>query len=142
MNTKAVFKRAGLTFVPASPEASEALMALKDGQKCMMTVRTPRWIEHHDKFWALCQVVAEAVDTTKDSVKDWILRKLNYVEPRYDPEGRLEFKIKSIAFESMAQDEFSRFYDAAVPRMAELLGTTRPEFIDRFNEIYNGREAA
>lgn len=132
---KGTFRRVGMTAVPAGNEAREALMAIRDGAKFMADFRGARNPEQHELFWTLCTIVGEAVDEPKDNVKRWLLHKLGYVETWFDLDGRMHVETKSIAWESMEQAEFNRFFQAAIPLMAEKLDCAPRHVLDRFNEL-------
>lgn len=131
----------GKGLVPAGPSGREVYDAIKDNAVMVVSVTFPRSPEQLNKFWALCSVVAEADDVTKDSVKNDLLVKARYVECHFDKKGKMEVRPKSIAMDAMEQDEFDRFFKASVEMMAERLGSKRAEFMTRFNEILKGRKA-
>lgn len=138
---RGVFQKIAGKLEAAGPSGRDALAAVKDGALVVANITLPRSPEQLNKFWALCSVVAEADDVTKDSVKDDLLIKARYVTCVFDKRGKMEIKPRSIAMDNMEQDEFDRFFAMAVEMMAERLGTKRKEFMTRFNEILKGRKA-
>jgi hypothetical protein len=129
------FVRRGRALVPTTQDGRDAVNALEEGQRVMVAVTPARNVRQFCLFWAACQVVAEATDTTKDSVKDWLLLKLNYSEPIFYPDGTMRIVTKSIAWENMPQDEFETFFDAAILKMSELLAVAPTELRQRFDDL-------
>lgn len=92
---------------------------LRKGDIVAATIRRPRNVKHHRKLFALLSLVWENTSLqdrfpTKDNLLDALKHELGYVETFATVNGDILFKPKSIAFESMAQDKFEEFYDAAV----------------------------
>lgn len=77
----------------------------------------PRHGKHHRKLFALLAMVVDNSEIYDTTEKALIAIKLvtGYAEPVIDPRtGELAQVPKSIAYESMAQDEFEIFYQAAI----------------------------
>ena len=132
---KGVFRREGMRLVPDSDEAKEALLAVKDGHKCIGEIRSPRNVDQHRLFFALCQLVAEADDDEKYNVKKWLCIATNHVDVWFEKSGKMHVDPASIAFESMPQAEFNEFFQSAVHHVAERLGCSSAEIRQRFNEM-------
>lgn len=139
---KGVFKRVGLTLVPASAEGCEALLAVKNGATCMADVRGARNPLQHNLFWKLAQLVADADDDHKDNVKEWLLRQLAFVDTFFDPDGTMHIKTKSIAYEKMEQVVFTRFFDACIPLISQRLGAAPADILKQFESLLNPEERA
>lgn len=139
---KGTFRRVGMTIIPVGRTGSEAVLAVPDSKLCMGDIFTARNPKHHNLFWTLCELVADAEDSDKETVKRWVIRKLNYGDYSVlvQPNGNalVEFVPDSIAWESMAQAEFNEFFQQAVEILAIRLGTTKPELLDRFNDLVKG----
>jgi Protein of unknown function (DUF1367) len=132
---KGIWRRIGMTAVPAGNEGREALLSVRDGATFMADTRGARNPDQHELFWTLCTVVADAEDEDKDNIKRWLLWKLNFVDIWFDPQGSMHTETQSIAFESMEQAKFARFMNAAIPLMSERLGAAPREFRARFEEL-------
>lgn len=132
---KGVFQRIKDSLVPIGDQAKEALQAIKDGQKCMVEIRAARNPEQANLFWALCQLVAEADDDTKENVKKWLCVSCNQVSVWFEPDGRMHVDPASIAYESMPQAEFNQFFQAAIHKVADRLGCKAAEVRTRFEEM-------
>ncbi len=90
---------------------------MKPGTWLRIEASTPRHGKHHRKFFALLQLVAENSETYDTAEKALVAVKLivGHFEPAIHPEtGELVQIPKSIAFESMDQDQFDVFYSAAI----------------------------
>jgi Protein of unknown function (DUF1367) len=132
---KGAFKRVGNTAIPAGKEGQEALFAIPDGKTFIADFRTARNPQLHEMFWTACQLVADATDTTKEAVKRWLLMKTGFVDLIFYPDGSMEIEPKSIAWENMEETEFRQFFNAAVPKIADLLGSAPKEVIQRFYDL-------
>lgn len=132
------FRRVGGALVPTSPEAREALESVKDGKEVMASIRAARNIRQHHLFWAVVGIVAENEGRSKDDIKDWLCYATNYVQHYFDPYGRLHIVPKSIAVESMPQDEFNRFFNAAIMKVCERIGSAPDEVRARVYELLDG----
>ncbi len=77
----------------------------------------PRHGAHHRKLFALLALVADNSETYDTTEKALVAVKLvtGYADPVIDPiTGELIQVPRSIAYESMEQDDFDRFYEAAI----------------------------
>jgi hypothetical protein len=132
---KGTFRRVGNTAVPAGKEGREALQAIPDGNVFIADFRTARNVRQHDLFWALCDLCAEATDSHKNAVKEWLLAETGFADPLFLPDGSMKIVARSIAFESMEQMEFNQFFRLAVIKVAELLGSATKEVWQRFEDM-------
>ena len=99
--------------------ALEVMQKWKIGDVVSATVRRPRNPQHHKKLFAMLQIVWEGTAVQDryprvENLLDALKLALGHCEPVSLPDGTAAMKVKSIAFESMAQDEFEKFYDEAV----------------------------
>lgn len=93
------------------------LETMKTGKWLRVEATMPRNGPHHRKFFALLQLIAENSETYNTVDKALVAVKLivGHFEPCIHPEtGELIQVPKSIAFESMDQDAFDKFYSAAI----------------------------
>lgn len=93
------------------------LETMKPGTWLRMEWARPRHGKHHRKFFALLQLVAENSETYDTTEKALVAVKLvtGYCSPVIHPEtGELIQVPLSIAYDSMDQDEFDRFYSSAI----------------------------
>lgn len=93
------------------------LETMKPGTWLRIEATSPRNGKHHRKFMALLNLIAENSETYNTVEKALVAVKLcvGHFEPAIHPAtGELIQVPKSIAFESMGQDEFDVFYSAAL----------------------------
>jgi len=93
------------------------LETMKTGTWLRMEWVSPRHGKHHRKFFALLQLVAENSETYDTVEKALVAVKLvtGYCDPVIHPETGEFLQIpRSISYESMDQDEFEKFYSAAI----------------------------
>jgi hypothetical protein len=106
---------------PADHEAytklKRRLERMKPGTWFRMEWAVPRHGAHHRKLFALLALVADNSETYDTTEKALVAIKLvtGYADPVIDPRtGDLTQVPQSIAYDSMDQDEFERFYQAAI----------------------------
>ena len=118
---KATFRRVGNALHPVGRHAHEVLGKLPDDKDVMVEVWRPRNPQHHRKFWALLKLVVDNTEQfrTPEALLDALKLELQYIEPVMRLSGSFEYRPKSIAFESMAQDAFAEFYDRALDVICE-----------------------
>lgn len=129
------FIRRGRVLVPTTQDGRDAVNAIEEGHEVMAAITPARNVRQFRMYWTACQIVAEATDTTKDSVSDWLLLKLNYCDPIFYPDGSMRIVTKSIAWENMPPDEFETFFNAAILKISELLQVAPKEFRQRFADL-------
>lgn len=106
---------------PADQEAwakfRRRLETMKPGTWVRMEWARPRHGKHHRKFFALLNLVAENSETYDTTEKALVAVKLvtGHCDPVIHPEtGELLQIPRSISYDAMDQDEFDRFYEAAI----------------------------
>jgi hypothetical protein len=98
---------------------------LPRGSEVMVTVERPRNPQHHAKLWALATAVANFSDKFVDAedAVEWVKLHIPNMHKAYIlMDGRLAIKTKSIAFASMGQIKFTRFYDRALWLWSQAIG--------------------
>lgn len=139
---KGTFRRVGMTIIPVGRTGREAVLAVPENKLCMGDIFTARNPLQHDLFWTLCTLVGDAEDSDKETIKRWVIRELKYGDFSIivQPNGNtlVEFVPDSIAYESMTQAAFNEFFKQAIEILAIRLGTTKPELLDRFNDLVKG----
>lgn len=106
---------------PADHEAytklKRRLERMKPGTWFRMEWAVPRHGPHHRKLFALLALVADNSETYDTTEKALVAVKLvtGYAEPAIDPRtGELVQVPQSISYDSMDQDKFDLFYEAAI----------------------------
>ena len=118
-------KRDGGLF-PYEDEGFEVLKSIRDGRRVMVSARPARNPKHHNLLFKLLAMACDAGawDGDVDDLKDVIKYRFGYVRKVVTPDGATHLWPKSIAFESMDQTSFNRFFDRAVWFLCcELLGS-------------------
>ena len=125
MSKAAFIKRQGALW-PMDDDGREIVAALADDKQVMVAVHVPRNIKHHRLFWAVHKKLVEGgvIDWNEAQFKDWAKSAAGHIEPWYDHEGRVQYRPKSMNFESLDQVKFSRFFDRVIYQIfARLLGS-------------------
>lgn len=102
--------------VPANSQSAELLAGLPNDKWMLATIRMPRNVKHHRKYWALMQAVFphQSVWPTMKSFQRAMKKALGHGEWVASADGRKEFIEESISFANMDQSEFEQFYARAV----------------------------
>lgn len=129
--------------VPMYDSDHEEKKKLKIGSEVLAEIRVPRNLEHHKKFFALLRLVMDNMPetlseryTSTERLLDEIKFQCGYFEEHITLSGRVTYKPKSIAFDTMNQTDFEAFYNKALDVVLKwfLTGNTKEEIID---EIIN-----
>lgn len=97
--------------------AGEAVLAeIAHGEMVRVTIRRPRNVNHHRKFWALLAVIFphQTHYPTEETLLAAIKVALGYGESVKLPDGRTIIIPGSISFAKMDQKAFEQFYDRAL----------------------------
>lgn len=134
---KGVWRRQGDVAVPVGAVSIEFLHSIKDGAEFIAETRGARNVKQLNMWWTLCQMVADNDRDyeTKEKASDGLKIALKHVDTFLDRDGKLHIWPKSIAFESLTQEEFNPLFKAAINKVAEWLGNSPKEVQYRFNEI-------
>lgn len=138
---KGIWRKQGDVAVPVSDVSREYFQALKDGAEFIADTRGARNIKQLHMWWVLCGLLAENDRdyTTKEQASDGLKIALKHVDTFLDRQGKLHIWPKSIAFESLAQEEFAPLLKAAINKVADWLGSAPADVQKRFNEIIADR---
>lgn len=116
--TKAAYQvvrsqRGELLLAPLDDDGREQLAALKPDKPVMVHIHAARNPGHHRMLFAVFKLLQDAGcwDGDMDSLLDWMKYATGYVRTSVDHNGKLHHIPKSIAFESMPQDVFKRWFD-------------------------------
>lgn len=124
------FRRNGNGFVPADRDGADALGAVKEGDAVRLTVHRPKNVKEQRLFFALRDLVCDAMDTAREPTKDWLLIQTKFADPVFDPEGNMSFRPWSIR--KMRGQVFDQFFNAALPVIERVLRVSRKELLDRY----------
>lgn len=132
--TKVILRREGDTLVPVDEDSLAAVRGFKDGAELIGIIRGARNIEQLRLFWVLAGIVAESLDTSKETVKKDVAIALGFTDTWLDNAGRFHVDPQSIAVESMTQAVFDEFFQKAVNVMAGWIQADHRDLMRRFNE--------
>lgn len=100
---------------PTDEAGEESLRKVKTGALVEIEIKQPRNLQHHRKFFAMLNIVFQNQEHYKTSEMLLIACKFGVGHVDVIRTKRGEYQIpKSISFHAMSQDDFSKFYDAAV----------------------------
>ena len=114
----------GPCLLPVTDEGRDQIAALQADKQVMVHIHAPRNVRHHRMLFTLLNRIVEggAWDGTPDTLLTWLKIRTGHIDTHIDAAtGQAYFIPKSIAFESMAQDVFSRWFDRAVFLIAQHL---------------------
>lgn len=100
------------------------LELMKPGTWLRLEWSSPRNGPHHRKMFALLSLVAENSETYNTTEKALVAVKLaaGYFDPHPDPRtGEIIPVLQSISYDAMGQDEFDKFYSAALDGVLQVI---------------------
>jgi hypothetical protein len=143
--SKAVFTHEKLgpshVLAPVDEEGCELLEALPTGKQVMVDVHAARNPKHHRLLFALFRMLMDggAWEGDKDELLDRCKYAVGLVDWKIDHKGKSWPVPRSIAFESMDQVSFNKFFDRVCYYVAQnLLGGE--DWIALRDEIVNAVE--
>ncbi len=128
--------------MPVMPSDVTYCGKFADGEIIQAEVKRDRFYPLTQKYWALCELVAnnhrrdglESLDT-KNAVDEYIKLKLNIIDSRMVfPDGRVHVKTGSISNAAKDRDEFQEYYNQAVDIMSWITGISPQELEDNWME--------
>ena len=129
---------------PAYGSDLEYIRSLPLGEIFRGKITRPRNIGHHRKLFALLSLVLDNLpEHLEDHFKnvDDLLYEMKlqtgHREKYITMSGREVWRVKSISFEKMPQDEFQLFYDGCIKVICKhiLPGVTREELINQISQF-------
>ncbi len=110
-----IFRKTLGGFVPINTIAEETHAKVKLGDEVTLTLRRPRNLAHHKKFWAIAQKVFENQEhyLTVEDVVTAFKFAISHTRKIRTKHGIIEIP-ESIAFDKMDQTEFEAFYERFV----------------------------
>ncbi len=132
--------------VPANSQSAELLSRVPNDKWVLASIRQPRNVRHHRKYFALMQAVFphQTMYPTFKKFRSKLEEGLGHGEYHVDGRGEQYFENESISFAKMDQTEFEEFYDRAVTFILEriLPLVSRDDLEREVLEILEGRPAA
>jgi hypothetical protein len=102
--------------VPMDDDGREMLTAMKPGKAVLAEIATPRNPRHHRLLFALFKKLYDAGvwEGDMNTLLDWIKFATGHVRTAVDHNGNTHYSPKSIAYESMDQTSFNRWFDRVI----------------------------
>lgn len=109
----------GAILVTTDAESEKLLGKMKDGQTVAVTAKRARSPRHNRKFFAMLNNVYNNQDQFRsvDDLLDAVKLEVGHSELKERLNGERWREPKSISFYDMGQDEFNKFYDAAMDKL-------------------------
>jgi hypothetical protein len=132
-----MFERKGMHLVPCDLASAELVESLKEGQRVLIELKKPRHPEHSARFHAICREALRHLEGFQDqeALLDAIKVAVGHVKPVAklglvkQPDGSMKYEVvgmdyepKSIRFEAMDEESFTRFEKRAFYVLSHLLG--------------------
>lgn len=128
---KGLWRRIGNTAIPADARSLAFLQARKEGVAFIADTNGARNPKQLALWWCLCKLVCEAEDLPSDEkVSDDLKVSLGHADTYIHRDGSEYIKPRSIAFESMSQEDFDGLFRGAIRVIADWLGNA-PEDVQR-----------
>lgn len=146
--SKAAFSRQTLNgaqvLVPIDDDGRDILAALKPDSAVMVELFTPRNVRHHRLLFALFKKLCDGGVWEGDvnTFKDWAKFATGHVRTAVDHLGNPHYVPKSIAFESMDQATFNRWFDRVVYLVVQRLLNNSVEWEALKQEIIEAVDGA
>lgn len=132
-------KRVGNALVPDADDSASQLARLPFGKALRAEVKQPRNTRHHRLYFALCHRIADAVGSTAENVSDLLKIETGHCDIiRSKKYGEIRLP-KSIAFASMTQDEFSKFFERCVLCVYENWGIARADVLVAVGDLLDSK---
>jgi hypothetical protein len=106
----------GRALFPVDTDGDDVLAALKLEKPVIVHVHAARNPGHHRMLFAVFDLLRDsgAWEADMDGLLEWMKYATHLVRTSIDHKGNVHVLPKSIAFESMAQDEFKRWFDRVI----------------------------
>lgn len=113
----------------ANDHSAELIRSLVQGEVVRATIRKPRNVQFHRKFFALLQLVHEATDAwpTVEALLIDLKFRLGHVESVQLSTGETIRLPKSISFAKMDDLQFSEFFNRALRELCDMAGGIRED---------------
>lgn len=116
---------------PCDDASAEVVRALGQGEIIRATVRKPRNVKFHRKFFALLQLVNDATDKWPN-VEQLLVElkfRLGHVDTVQLSTGELVRLPRSISFAKMDDTEFAQFFDRSLKVLCEMAGDIDEDYL-------------
>ena len=126
------FIKSDSKLIPANDDTFERVKKMAIGESLFMEWKPRRNYKFHKKFFSLLNFVFEnqSYYKTIDNLLEVYKFKAGYFETIVTHKGHKHYKAKSISFHAMDNDEFEKFYSAAIDTSLELIPMNKAELED------------
>lgn len=126
---KAFFTRSGSNLIPKDPDTMAYISRRKPGEVIVAEIKIARSYENHKRFMAFIGMTFDMQEHFEqvEAYRYWLTMKAGYFDTIVAPNGTTIFKAKSIAFESMPEDEFRALFSAAIDVFIKEFGSDLTE---------------
>lgn len=132
---KGVWIRDASRAIPADERSMEFLLSIKEGTPFIADTHGARNPKQLRLWWALCGIVAEHFAVTPESISEDVKKALGHTTTIKHWSGEIEIRAKSIAEESLPQEEWNNLLTLAINKMSEWMGAAPADLQRRFNEV-------
>lgn len=126
--------------VPTQDDGREIVAAIK--RPCIVDVHTPRNAKHHAMLFAVFKMLTDGGvwEGDMDSLLEWMKYATGLTRTSIDHRGEAHLTPRSIAFESMSQDQFKRWFDRVLYVVCQRLlpGQDYDQLRDAIGEVVDG----
>jgi len=144
-------RREGNRLAPRTQMGADDLATIPPNKDLLVSIRTPRNVEQFELAWVLAGEVANACDwlLDKDEAMDLLKLKCKHVrwvtEPARNGKPQRTYMMpKSIAWESLTQERFERFFNRMIYIVCSdiLPGLKESDLRKRIEDICFGKRRA
>ena len=110
--------------VPYDEATQKYILNRKPGEIIVGEIKRARNYENHKRFFAFLNTTFDMQEHFEEleAYRYWLVMKCGYFDTIIAPNGTTMFKAKSIAFESMEEDEFQKLFSRAIDVFIRELG--------------------
>lgn len=123
--------------VPADQRSRAFLQARKPDVAFVADTNGARNAKQLALWWCLCKLVCDATDIagTDEKVSDDLKISLGHCDTHIHRNGSEYIKPRSIAFESMSQEDFNALFQSAIRVIADWLGSAPDDVQRQFDSM-------
>jgi hypothetical protein len=143
MESRGIFTVGKNALIPGDARARDIMAGVSVGDRVLVKLHRPRYIEHHRLAYAVFQRIADAIGQPVDNVVLALKFHTGHVDLVKLPDGRHIAAPRSLNFASLSQDEFQSWWREALEIIKETIlpGLPQREY-EEIREIIAGRAEA
>lgn len=115
--------------VPADQDAEELIKKMPADQIMKIQYSFPRNAGNHRRFFAFLKLAFDCQEffNNRHHFRKWLIMKSGHYTTIQTPKGKVIFDADSIAFDSMAEDEFRELFNDCVQAFIDTFGDKLPQ---------------